>query len=73
MIPACSEHQGIEAAIDACDGDAHAALRALIIANRFLEAELERAVSRLSAGFVRGKLRVTKTGDVGADHREAKN
>lgn len=48
----------IEAAIDACDGDAHAALRALIIANRFLEVELEETRAKLSRGFVRGKMRV---------------
>lgn len=56
---------GVEAAIRACDGDARAAVKALVIANHFLEAELESAVKRLSAGYVHGKLRLATTRDIG--------
>jgi hypothetical protein len=38
-------------AIAACDGDIRAALKALIVANEFLEAELRTSVS---TGYVRG-------------------
>jgi hypothetical protein len=38
-------------AIAACDGDVRAALKALILANEFLEAELRTCVS---IGYVRG-------------------
>jgi Cdc6-like AAA superfamily ATPase len=38
-------------AIAACGGDARAAVKALIVANEYLEAELE---ARVSAGYVRG-------------------
>jgi hypothetical protein len=40
-----------ERAIAACGGDLHAAVRALIIENEFLEAEFER---RTSHGYLRG-------------------
>ena len=56
-----------EAAIHACDGDARAAVRALVVASAVLEAELERTVSQLSTGYVRGKLRVVKMGEVGRE------
>jgi hypothetical protein len=38
-------------AIEACDGDVRSAVRALIVANEFLEWELETQVSR---GYTRG-------------------
>lgn len=38
-------------AIAACDGDAREAVKALLVANEFLEAELEIQVSR---GYIRG-------------------
>lgn len=40
-----------------CDGDPIAALRATLIANAFLEAELERLAAAISAGFDRGRTR----------------
>lgn len=42
--------EAVEAAIDACGGDLRATIRALIIANAFLEEELER---KTSAGYTR--------------------
>lgn len=41
----------VDAAIAACGGDVRATIRALILANEFLEKELETQVSR---GFMRG-------------------
>ncbi|MGY0573569.1 hypothetical protein ACTGJ9_022860 [Bradyrhizobium sp. RDM12] len=50
-----SDAQALEAAADqaiaACGGDAREAVKALLIANEFLEREMEERVSR---GYVRG-------------------
>jgi hypothetical protein len=43
-----------DAAIEACGGDARAAVRALIVANNYLEAEVQRLAKAVSAGFARG-------------------
>lgn len=40
-------------AIEACGGDARAAVRALLIANAFLESELTKAQTKTSVGYVR--------------------
>jgi hypothetical protein len=47
----------IEAVIAACDGDPRAAVRALLIANSYLEAEVVRLAKAVSPGFVRGLVR----------------
>ncbi len=44
-------------AIVACGGDARAALRATLVANAYLDAEVDRLTALVSAGLVRGKLR----------------
>src|SRR5262249_12288294 len=44
-------------AIGACRGDVRAALRATLIANAYLEAEIERLTQAISTGFVRGRMR----------------
>jgi hypothetical protein len=50
-----SENDRLEAAADeaiaACDGDMRSAIRALILANEFLEYELQ---TKVSAGYLRG-------------------
>ena len=43
-------------AIAACDGDAREAVKALIVANHFLETELEKLRAAASTGYARGKL-----------------
>lgn len=43
-------------AIAACDGDLHATVRALVVANAFLHREVEHLRSMISRGFARGKL-----------------
>jgi hypothetical protein len=43
----------ISEAVALCGGDVRAALRATLIANAFLEAELERLAAAVSVGFVR--------------------
>jgi hypothetical protein len=43
-------------AIAACGGDAREAVKALIVANHFLEAELEKVRAAVSLGYARGKL-----------------
>ena len=43
-------------AIAACGGDAREAVKALIVANHFLETELEKLRASVSTGYARGKL-----------------
>jgi hypothetical protein len=47
----------VDKAIAACGGDAHDALRATLIANAYLEAEIERLTEAISTGFARGRMR----------------
>jgi hypothetical protein len=55
-----SDADQLEAAADqaiaACDGDAREAVKALIVANQFLETELEKLRAAVSTGYARGKL-----------------
>jgi hypothetical protein len=44
-------------AIASCGGDVRAALRATLIANAYLEAEIERLTEAISTGFARGRIR----------------
>ena len=44
-------------AIASCGGDVRAALRATLIANAYLEAEIERLTQAISTGFVPGRMR----------------
>jgi hypothetical protein len=46
----------VDEAISICDGDIRAALRASLVANSFLTAEVERLANAVSFGFTRGKL-----------------
>ena len=54
------EQSDLEAAADqaitACGGDVREAIKALIVANHFLETELEKLRAAVSAGYARGKL-----------------
>jgi hypothetical protein len=43
-------------AIAACGGDAREAVKALIVANHFLETELDKLRAAASTGYARGKL-----------------
>jgi hypothetical protein len=47
----------VQEALEICGGDALAALRTTLIANAFLEAEVERLSAQVSAGFARGRVR----------------
>jgi hypothetical protein len=47
----------VDDAIATCGGDVRAALRATLIANTFLEAEIERLTEAVSTGFARGRMR----------------
>ena len=46
----------IDKAIAECDGDARAAVQALIVANTYLEEARSRAIEMMSRGYVRGRL-----------------
>jgi hypothetical protein len=45
----------LEQAVAICDGDVRAALRAALVANSFLAAEVERLTQAVSFGFLRGR------------------
>ena len=55
-----SDADQLEAAADqaiaACGGDAREAVKALIVANQFLETDLEKLRAAVSMGYARGKL-----------------
>ena len=46
----------VDQAIALCGGDMRAALRAMLLANAFLETEIERLTCSVSIGFTRGKM-----------------
>ena len=48
----------VEQAIAACDGDLHATVRALIVANNFLESEVAGLKKAVSHAYTRGRFRV---------------
>jgi hypothetical protein len=48
----------VETAIALCGGDMRAALRATLIANAYLDAEVERLLELVSPGYSRGKVRM---------------
>jgi hypothetical protein len=52
---------GLEAAVDqaiaVCDGDLRVAVRALIVANNFLESEVAELKKAVSHAYVRGRFR----------------
>jgi hypothetical protein len=60
LNPEQSDADQLEAAADqaiaVCGGDLREAVKALIVANHFLEAELEKLRSAVSTGYARGKL-----------------
>jgi hypothetical protein len=45
----------IDQAIDACDGDMRATIRALIVANNYLESEVKELMKAVSHAYVRGR------------------
>jgi hypothetical protein len=47
----------VDQAIAACDGDLRAAVRALIVANTFLESEIAELKKAVSHAYVRGRFR----------------
>jgi hypothetical protein len=55
------ENDELEAAVDeaiaVCDGDMRAAIRALIVANDYLEAEVGELMKAVSRAYVRGRFR----------------
>ncbi len=47
----------VDEAIAICGGDIRAALRATLVANAYLEAEVERLTEAISPGFTRRRIR----------------
>ncbi len=48
--------EAADQAIAACGGDAREAVKALIVANDFLEAQLDELRSKVSTGYARGRV-----------------
>ena len=48
--------RNVDQAIALCGGDMRAALRTMLLANAFLDAEVERLTRAVSVGFTRGKM-----------------
>jgi hypothetical protein len=57
----------VDAAIALCDGDAGAAIRAVLVYNRFLERELEIARAMVSSGYARGKISPSRAASMKLD------
>lgn len=57
LDPATQLEFEVQEAIDLCGGDARAALRATLIANMFLQGEVDRLAAAVSTGFARGHIR----------------
>jgi hypothetical protein len=55
----------VRQALTLCNGDAVAALRVTLLANKFLEAQLDEALAQVSSGFARGKARRKVVADGG--------
>ncbi len=57
--PNAQDADDLEAAIDqaiaACDGDLRATIRALIVANNYLESEVSELMKAVSHAYVRGR------------------
>ncbi|MEN3347795.1 MAG: hypothetical protein V7632_1430 [Bradyrhizobium sp.] len=57
--PQLDDDNGLEAAVDqaisACGGDMRAAIRALIVANEFLENEVSELMKAVSHAYARGR------------------
>jgi len=55
--PAALLEVEVDEAIATCGGDVRAALRATLVANAYLESEVERLTDAISTGFARGRMR----------------
>ena len=57
--PIADEASDLEASVDliiaSCEGDARVAIRALVVANKFLEQDLKHMKASISTGYVRGR------------------
>ena len=58
-LPGFEESDGLEAAVDqaisACGGDTRATIRALIVANEYLESEVGELMKAVSHAYARGR------------------
>ena len=58
--PAADLETAADQAIAACGGDAREAVKALIVANGFLEAQIAKLTASVSTGYARGQLDLPK-------------
>jgi hypothetical protein len=56
-VPSAELEAAVDAVVALCDGDQRAALRALVAANDYLNAEVERLQEMISNGCARGRAR----------------
>lgn len=50
-----SLEESVDQALAACDGDVRATIRALIVANQYLESEVAELMKSVSHGYARGR------------------
>jgi hypothetical protein len=60
-VPSAELEAAVDAVVTLCDGDQRAALRALVAANDYLNAEVERLETLISNGYARGRTRKRRT------------
>ncbi len=70
MVETDELERQVEQVIAACAGEPRAALRALLVANAYLEAEVERLAEAVSRGYARGRIR-RAPGTTGTTRRSA--
>lgn len=67
MPPAVDLDSRADQAIAVCGGDTREAVKALIVANDFLEAQLNELRAKVSIGYARGRLPPARERRDGAD------
>jgi len=63
LDPAAALEAEVDEAIALCGGDVRAALRTTLIANAFLQAEVDLLAGAVSPGFARGRIRRRRKAD----------
>ena len=58
----------VDEAIAQCEGNARSAVRVLVLANLYLEAEVARLAEAVSLGFARGRVRSDRPAAVPVGH-----
>ena len=69
ITPAAAHEIEVQETLSLCKGDAMMALRITLIANAFLEAQIDELKSQISKGFTRGRRKPRASSDAGTNTR----